>query len=461
MELDLRTLFFTLTVVELVLAAVLLLFWRTQTAVPGIPQITIASVLGVLASVLTALRGTVVPVGLSILGGNLGFVAAILLGLRAFQAARGKHGRPVFETAMMVLTALGLGYFTIAEFNTAARIIIGNGLLAVIGFVGAYDLSRENRAEFKVVYSFVATLFLIYAVALVVNVFATILVGADPVFLETRATVTAVTMLVSIGAAIGWTLGFLWIAYDIAQARLRNAEKLDAVGRLAGGIAHELNNTLAPISGLTSTVLEEMGKDDRARRRLELVLRASNRAADLVRGILTFGQRQDAMVPEKIDMAAALRDSLADLRPDLPDGVSLTEAIDDGTGSVVADAEYIRIVLENLVSNAVDAMEGAPGRLEVSLAAVTITIKTDADILGLASGAYAKLKVADNGHGMNESTLNQAVDPFFTTKKVGSGVGLGLSVVNGIAAMAGGALHLSSTPGLGTTAEVYLPLAGD
>lgn len=460
MELDLRTLYFTLTAVAMVLAIVLLLIWKTQNSLTGIRPFTVAILFAVVGALLVSFRGAV-PVAVSILGGNLCFTATLLLVLRSFRALRGKPGLPILEIAVPVLMTLGLAYFTFVDFDTAARIMVVESLFAAVSLFGAFDLFREKRPELKSGCNFVAVVFVIFSVSMAAIVAATFFVGADPVYLQTRTTVAASTVLVTLGALIGWTLGFLWIAYELSQARLRQVEKLDAVGRLAGGIAHELNNILTPISGLTSALLHKMGPDDGNRRPLEMVLHASSRAAELVRGILTFGQRQHAMMPKKIDISAVVRDSVDALRADLPDSLTVTATIEDATGSVVADAEYIRLVLGNLVSNAIDAMKATPGRLEVSLAAVQITAKLDAEALGLAPGAFARLTVADNGTGMNETTLKQAIDPFFTTKDVGMGVGLGLSVVNGIAAMAGGALRLSSVPGLGTSAEVYLPLAGD
>ena len=460
MELDLRTLFFTLTAVTMVLAVVLLLIWKTQDSLTGIRPFTIAMLSAIVGALLIAFRGPV-PVGLSILGGNLCFIASILLVLRSFRALRGKSGLPVLEIAVLVSMTLGLGYFTFIDFDTPVRIMVVETLYAAVSLFGAFDLLRERRPELRIGSAFVAGVYVIYAIALVVTVATTFFIGADPAYLQTRTAVTAMAVLVTLGAVIGWTLGFLWIAYDLSQARLRKVEKLDAIGRLAGGIAHELNNILTPVVGLTSSILHDMEATDRRRGRLEMVLRAGNRAAELVGSILTFGQRQDAMMPVKIDIAAIVRDVLDAQWGDLPDNLTATATIDDATGFVVADADYIRLVLGNLISNAVDAMEGGPGRLEISLAATAIPSKTQADALGVAPGSYARLTVADTGPGMNEATLNQAIDPFFTTKAVGKGTGLGLSMVNGIAAMAGGALRLSSLPGQGTTAEVYLPLAGE
>lgn len=459
MELDLRTLFFTLTAVEAVLAAMLLLIWKTQRSLTGISPFTVGTLLAVIGGLLTGFRGTV-PVALSILGSNLCFTASILLALRGLRAALGRPARPVFEAVMVVLMALGLGYFTLVDFDTAARIMIADGLFATISFVGAFEMSRERRTDLKVACSFMAVVFILYATTQMVTVTVTFFVGAGPVYLQTRTAVTAMTMLATIGAVVAWTVGFLWIAYDLSQTRLRKVEKLDAVGRLAGGVAHELNNILMPIGGLSETVLEEMPADDPRRRRLELVVTASRRAADLVGSILTFGRRQDTVTPERIDIAATLRDVLDRLRPGFPPDLSVEAVLDEGTGEILADAGHVRMVLENLTANALEAMEDGAGRLQIALSAVELRPRALSGVTDLAPGHYAKLTVADNGRGMNPATLDHAIDPFFTTKEVGHGVGLGLSVVNGIVAMAGGALNISSIPGLGTTVDVYLPLAG-
>lgn len=458
LDLDLRTLFFAMTAVELVMAGVLILFWHNQRSFPGVGWIAGASILAVAGSLFIAFR-PVMPVAVSVLGNNLCFQAAIMLYVGGVQHVRGAPCRPVFGAAMILLNAVSISYFTFIDFDTAARIVIASLSFAAAMFVGAFDLMAEMRSHLTMACRTVATLLGVHGLYLVVNAGTTALVGANPDFLATDNAVRLLAPFFGIGAAIGWGLGFLWIAHDILRARLRQAEKLEAVGRLAGGIAHELNNMLFPIVGMSTIVKEQLPPGTEESKRLGTVIQAAQRAADLIRRILVFG-RQDWVVAKEIDVASAVRDAVESLRGSAPAGVEIAVTIDDRTGHILADEGHIQTLVLNLASNAMDAMEGRSGRLLVELSPVAVGAALAASVEGLRQGHYARLRVIDHGRGMDEATLDRAFDPFFTTKEVGEGTGLGLSMVDGIVSLIGGAVTLTSEPGVGTTAAVYLPLTG-
>jgi|GEM_PF-4342782 len=240
------------------------------------------------------------------------------------------------------------------------------------------------------------------------------------------------------------------------EKQLFQAQKMDALGTLAGGIAHNFNNMLMPVMVLTELTLNELPADSPGRKRLEAVLQASRHARDLIQRILTFG-RQDVPSMELLSFRDMVIEGLELLRSALPRSIDIREQLDDLPGLVMADRGQLLTVLMNLGSNAADAMEGSTGVLEVSLVA---EMQEDGlpDHL-LPPGAYARLSVHDSGHGMDEETLRRVFEPFFTTKGVGRGTGLGLATAQAIVAAHGGGIRVRSAPGQGTTFDIYLPLA--
>jgi len=255
---------------------------------------------------------------------------------------------------------------------------------------------------------------------------------------------------------------YLATMQDITQKiedenRLKQADKMESIGGLAGGIAHDFNNMLLPILSLTDMTRKALPEDSRDRIRLDKVIEAANRAKELVAKILAFSRHEDAQ-QENIDIYASIHEALDLLHSTLPSTVKITEKLEIDTGTVFADRAQMASVLMNLASNAADAMEGHTGEMEVSLSPVKVSEEKATSIQGLKAGKYAKLVVEDNGHGMDAKTLARIKDPFFTTKEVGKGTGLGLSMVHGIIYKHDGAIDISSTPGKGTTIEIYLPL---
>jgi signal transduction histidine kinase len=241
------------------------------------------------------------------------------------------------------------------------------------------------------------------------------------------------------------------------QARLRQAEKMEAVGRLAGGIAHDFNNILGGILGYGEMLLESAAEGSPEQRYARNLLIAANRARDLVDQILTYSRTQrGARIP--VDIGRIVGETLEVIRGSLPEHITLDPHLPAAPLAVIGDPTQLHQVVMNLFTNAIHAMPG-DGTLAVSLEGVEIERELALAQTTLAPGRYVKLAVTDTGVGMDEATIARIFEPFFTTKEVGQGTGLGLSLVYGIVADGGGAIQVSSTPGHGSTFEIYLPRA--
>ncbi len=255
--------------------------------------------------------------------------------------------------------------------------------------------------------------------------------------------------------------GTVCIRTDITELKrreqeLRHAHKMEALGRLAGGIAHDFNNLLVPIMGLTELTMAEVPAKSEWRSNLEEVLEACERGAQLVEQILAFSRAEE---PKRhpIELHHVVSEASKLLRATLPTTIELREHIDKRAGTILGNATEIHQVMMDLGSNAADAMGAKGGVLEVTLGVVEVTDELAAGHSTLEPGRYLKLRVNDNGCGMDEETMGLIFDPFFTTKEVGKGTGMGLSVVHGIVTTHGGAITVASEPGRGTTFELYFP----
>jgi signal transduction histidine kinase/CheY-like chemotaxis protein len=237
------------------------------------------------------------------------------------------------------------------------------------------------------------------------------------------------------------------------QEDLQQAQKLDSVGRLAGGIAHDLNNMLTAM--LTFAQLaEDASADPEQRADIREIRAAGRRATNLTQKLLTFARRQ-VVDPQVLDLRAVVRDLATMLRGLLGGGIEVVIRVPDQLSPVLVDPSQVEQVLVNLAVNARDAMP-AGGRLVIELADGALDEHAAAR-LALAPGEYVRLTVADSGAGMPPEVLSRVFEPFFTTKEQGKGTGLGLPTCHGIVAQAGGAIDLSSEVGQGTRLDVWLP----
>jgi len=237
-----------------------------------------------------------------------------------------------------------------------------------------------------------------------------------------------------------------------AQAALIESKKLEAMGQLTGGVAHDFNNLLTPIIGSLDILQRREVGGQREQRLIGAAFESAQRAKVLVQRLLAFARRQPLQA-EVIDLGA-LVEGLTDLvASTIGPRIVLRIEVSGDALNARADANQLEMAVLNLAVNARDAIAG-DGVIEISVTAQSLTHGAVAD---LPRGPYVRLTVADNGHGMDEATLTRAVEPFFSTKGIGQGTGLGLSMAHGLACQLGGTLTITSQPGLGTRVNIWLP----
>ncbi|MCD6307046.1 MAG: PAS domain S-box protein [Deltaproteobacteria bacterium] len=238
---------------------------------------------------------------------------------------------------------------------------------------------------------------------------------------------------------------------------LQHSQRMEAIGTLAGGIAHEFNNILWIISANTEYALEFKREGGDVSKNLKRIETACERASDLVRQILNFS-RQRQQDPRPLDVRAVVKETLKFMRASLPKSIKIHTAIGKNVGQVIADPAQMHQVVTNLCTNAFHAMRETGGTLKVSLRNIDEKERV-AFPVGMAPGRYVRLRVQDTGAGMPAEVMNRVFEPFFTTKQPGEGTGLGLSVVYGIVESCHGAITVNSTPGKGSVFDVFLPIA--
>ncbi len=242
--------------------------------------------------------------------------------------------------------------------------------------------------------------------------------------------------------------------HELALAKLHEAQKLETLGQLTGGVAHDFNNLLTPVIGNLDLLRRTLPPEDRSQRYIDSSLQAASRAATLVQRLLAFARRQD-LRPRSVDIGLLL-DGMTDLiRRALDPSVKVTISYASDLPPAKVDPNQLELALLNLAINARDAMPRG-GNLSITARAETVR-----DANRIDPGDYVRIAVRDDGTGMDPDVLARAVEPFFSTKGLGKGTGLGLSMVHGFAAQLGGMLDLTSAPGAGTTAEIWLPVASE
>ncbi|MBA2460645.1 MAG: PAS domain S-box protein [Actinobacteria bacterium] len=239
------------------------------------------------------------------------------------------------------------------------------------------------------------------------------------------------------------------------EERLRQSQKLEAIGRLAGGVAHDFNNMLTAIGGYNALALEHAPKGTPLHGDLDEIRKATDRAALLTRQLLAFSRKQ-ILQPELLNLNGIVVEIQSMLRPLIGEDVILTTELDPALGPIEADPGQLQQVLMNLVVNARDAMPGG-GRLSIETANADVAEGDPA----IAPGRYVTLVVRDSGHGIDAETLEQIFEPFFTTKESGKGTGLGLATVYGIVKQSGGYVAVESELGEGTAFTIYLRRADE
>lgn len=241
---------------------------------------------------------------------------------------------------------------------------------------------------------------------------------------------------------------------DVAQAALRQSQKMEAMGTLTGGVAHDFNNLLTPILGGLDMLQRRGVGDERAQRMIAGALQSAERAKTLVQRLLAFARRQP-LQSTSVDIGALVKGMAELIASTTGPQVAVAVNITSDAPFALADANQVEMALLNLAVNARDAMpDGGSLTIKVSDEIVEGSHKAN-----LSLGSYVRLSVSDTGAGMDAATLKRAVEPFYSTKGIGKGTGLGLSMVHGLAAQLGGGMHIESDLGNGTTIEIWFPLA--
>ncbi len=259
----------------------------------------------------------------------------------------------------------------------------------------------------------------------------------------------------------GKIIGFVAVKRDITkevqlEKQVRQSQKLEAIGKLAGGIAHDFNNILTGIIGYSQFALEKTPEDSQAAPDLKEVLKASNRAKELVKQILTFS-RQTEQELRSIQPDLVVKEAIKLMRASLPATIEIQAEINENAGIIKADPTQISQVIMNLLTNAEHAMRGKGGTLGVSLKAVEIDEEIATSHEDLQPGPYIQFSISDTGTGMTQEIINHIFEPFFTTKEKGEGTGMGLATLHGIVKNHEGAVNVYSELGKGSTFNIYLP----
>jgi signal transduction histidine kinase len=316
-----------------------------------------------------------------------------------------------------ILVALGPRHRLVSGFTWAAPwIMLAIGLIGSVALAGLVETGRRRRDE---------------ALALVAD-------------LERRTT--------ELDRALAEQRRAEQDAHAAAE-KLRHAERMEAIGRLAGGVAHDFNNLLTAIIGSTRLLLRRTRRGDPARTGLEDIERAADRAASLTRQLLAFSRKQ-VLQPTVVDLNRIVRDSETMLHHLIRADIRLLTSLDPRLAPVEADAGQLEQVIINLVINAVDAL---PGGGQIVIATNNMAATGNGTRGQIPARSYAVLSVSDDGVGMDAETRERVFEPFFTTKELGRGTGLGLATVYGIVEQSGGSIEVESRPGRGTTFRIYLP----
>jgi PAS domain S-box-containing protein len=240
-------------------------------------------------------------------------------------------------------------------------------------------------------------------------------------------------------------------------AQFRQAQKMEAIGTLAGGIAHDFNNILSAVMGYSELALYKAKDGKPNRRELEKVLKAAERATDLVQQILNFSRQAEKKITA-VYIKPIIKETLKLMRASLPATIEIRQEMDGSFGKINVDATQIHQIIMNLCVNAGHAMGDSGGILRVSLQEMDHVEAGTSLFAELTPGRYQKISISDTGHGIPKADMERIFDPFFTTKEKGKGTGMGLAVVHGIVQSYGGGISVDSEPGKGATFNIFLPV---
>jgi signal transduction histidine kinase len=241
---------------------------------------------------------------------------------------------------------------------------------------------------------------------------------------------------------------------EAALAQVHEMQKVESLGQLTGGVAHDFNNLLMAVLGNLDLLRKHCGDDPKARRLIDGAIQGAERGATLTKRMLAFARRQE-LKPETVDVPSLVDSMVEMLSRSIGPGIQIATDFEPDLPPTRADPNQLELALLNLALNARDAMP-VGGHLTISAHRERVAA---GDVPGLQPGDYVCIAERDTGHGMDEVTLKRATEPFFTTKGAGRGTGLGLSMVDGLVAQSGGAMRITSQPGLGTTVELWLPVS--
>jgi two-component system cell cycle sensor histidine kinase/response regulator CckA len=240
------------------------------------------------------------------------------------------------------------------------------------------------------------------------------------------------------------------------QNYLQRAQRMETIGTLAGGIAHDFNNILATIIGYTDIAMQDLPREHTSFRDLEQILKASNRAKDLVNKILTFSRQMESKT-ESVSLSSYIQDTVRMLEGSIPEKIKIRTSLDPVCPPVMADPSHLHQIIMNICTNAFYAMRKKGGYLHITLKSLNVDDKFLSKYPNLRKGKYVRMDFRDTGIGIKQDLLERIFEPFFTTKPVGEGTGLGLSVVHGLVKNMNGEILVESKPGKGSTFSVLLP----
>jgi signal transduction histidine kinase len=241
------------------------------------------------------------------------------------------------------------------------------------------------------------------------------------------------------------------------ELQLRQSQKMEAIGTLAGGMAHDFNNTLGIIIGNTELALRATPKDSQTRQFLNNIITASSRAEEMVSRLLSFSRITDAE-KKPVDLISSIEESLRLMRSSLPSNIEIIRNFNASQIAVMGDQTQLNQVMVNLCTNAAHAMNGSGGVIEVHIDTKVFETDESAVLDNLTQGRYVEITISDTGHGIPEEIIKRIFDPYFTTKEPGKGTGMGLAVVHGIIKNHGGAIKVESAVGKGTVFTIIMPV---